>query len=73
MAQPINFKKMKKFSAMLSEDIPHVRVDWYEVNGKLYFGELTFTTRSGFIPFSNKEWDDRLGDMIELPKLEGRS
>ncbi|MBR3138438.1 glycosyl transferase [Candidatus Saccharibacteria bacterium] len=71
--QPINFKKMKKFSAMLSEDIPHVRVDWYEVNGKLYFGELTFTTRSGFIPFSNKEWDDRLGDMIELPKLEGRS
>lgn len=64
--KPKNFEKMKKYSAVLSEGIPHLRVDWYEVNGKLYFGELTFTTCSGFVPFSSKKWDRKLGDLIEL-------
>lgn len=65
--KPHNFNKMIEFSKILSKDIPHVRVDWYEVNGKLYFGELTFYTCSGFIPFETEEWDYKMGEMLELP------
>lgn len=65
--KPNNFEKMIEFSKILSKDIPHVRVDWYEINGKLYFGELTFFTCSGFIPFDPEEWDYKLGEMLKLP------
>lgn len=65
--QPNNFSKMIEFSRILSKNIPHVRVDWYEINGKLYFGELTFFTCSGFIPFENEEWDYKIGKMLKLP------
>lgn len=68
--RPKNFEKMKEFSAILSEDIPHLRVDWYEINGKLYFGELTFTTCSGIIPFADENWDRRLGDFIRLKEIK---
>ncbi len=68
--KPKNFEKMKTFSSILSRNIPHVRVDWYEINGKLYFGELTFYTCSGFIPFEDKEWDKKLGDLISLDKVD---
>lgn len=64
--KPKNFEKMKKFASILSTNIPHVRVDFYEINGKLYFGELTFFTASGYIPFATEEWDKKLGDMIDL-------
>ena len=63
---PKNFKKMKDFSALLSKGIPHVRVDWYEINGKLYFGELTFTTCAGIVPFEDPAWDIKLGKLIDL-------
>ncbi len=66
--KPINFEKMIDFSKILSNGIPHVRVDWYEINGKLYFGELTFYTCSGFIPFENEKWDYEIGEMLKLPK-----
>ena len=61
-----NFEKMKQFASILSKDIPHVRVDFYEINGKLYFGELTFFTASGYIPFHDEKWNKKLGDMIDL-------
>lgn len=64
--KPKNFEKMKKFSAILSKNIPHLRVDWYEINGELYFGELTFTTCAGMVPFANMEWDYKLGKKINL-------
>lgn len=66
--KPNNFNKMIEFSKKLSKNIPHVRVDWYEVNGKLYFGELTFYTCSGFIPFETEEWDYKIGEMLKLPE-----
>lgn len=69
-AKPKNFDKMIKFAEMLSKDIPHVRVDFYEVNGKLYFGELTFYHWSGLVPFEPEEWDYKLGDMIDLSKIK---
>lgn len=45
---------------------PFVRIDLYEVNGKVYFSEITFYPNSGFIPFEPKEWDLKLGKMIKL-------
>lgn len=65
-SKPITFNKMKKFASILSKNIPHVRVDFYEINGKLYFGELTFFTCSGFIPFEDEKWDKIMGDYINL-------
>lgn len=66
--KPMNFNEMMEFSRRLAKGIPHVRVDWYEVNGALYFGELTFYDGSGFLPFNNPEYDILLGSWIELPK-----
>ena len=65
--KPKNFEKMKEFASILSKNIPHLRVDFYEINGKLYFGELTFFTGSGFVPFKDEKWNKKLGDMIKLP------
>ena len=65
--KPVTFDEMKRLAANLSEGIPHVRVDFYEVNGKIYFGELTFYHFSGIVPFEPKEWDKTFGDWIELP------
>jgi len=66
--KPKNFNKMKEFSETLSKGIPHIRVDWYEINGKLYFGELTFSTCAGMMPFENEKWNEELGNWIKLPK-----
>lgn len=70
--RPVNYNKMLELSKKLSKDIPFVRVDWYEINGKLYFGELTFYPGSGFEEFTPEEWDYKLGEMIKLPKRENR-
>ena len=66
--KPKNFEKMKKYARLLSKNIPHVRVDFYEINGKVYFGELTFSTCSGFIPFEDEKWDYKLGSWLNLNK-----
>lgn len=66
--KPINFKKMIELSEFLSKDIPFLRVDFYEVDNKIYFGELTFYPASGFSPFEPNEWDYKLGELIELPE-----
>ena len=65
---PSQFEKMKQFSRELSKDFPHVRVDFYESNGKIYFGELTFYHFSGMKPFHPEEWDYTFGDWITLPQ-----
>lgn len=65
--KPKCFEEMKRLASLLSKNIPHVRVDFYEVNGRVYFGELTFSHWSGFVPFSPKEWDYTFGSWIKLP------
>lgn len=55
LKQPKNYKKMISLSEKLAKNMKFVRVDWYEINGKLYFGELTFYPGSGFEKFSSKE------------------
>lgn len=67
---PHSFKEMKYLASQLSNNIPFVRVDFYEVNGKIYFGEMTFFPASGFEKFTPKEWDKKLGDMIDLKKIK---
>lgn len=65
--KPIMFEQMKLLAEKLSFSIPHVRVDFYEINGNIYFGEMTFYTGSGFIPFKERKWDLALGELIVLP------
>lgn len=65
--KPKNFELMKNLSNELSKGLPQVRVDLYEINGKVYFGELTFFHHSGMVPFDPEEWDYKLGKMVRLP------
>jgi len=66
-ALPESFQEMKRLAMILSEGIPHVRVDLYETNGNIYFGELTFFDGSGMDKLEPETWDFRLGDMLTLP------
>ena len=66
-AKPHKFELMKELAEKLSKDIPHVRVDFYEVNGNVYFGEMTFFHFSGFVPFDPEEWDYTFGSWLKLP------
>ena len=66
--KPDTLDKMLELSKILSKGIPHVRVDWYSINGKLYFGEMTFFDGSGFDPYDSYMDDILLGSWIELPK-----
>lgn len=65
--KPAKFEEMKQAAAALSKGIPHVRVDLYNINGEIYFGELTFFHFSGVVPFEPAEWDEKIGDYLKLP------
>lgn len=65
--KPYSWEEMKKVAAKLSEGIPHVRIDLYEVNGQIFFGEYTFFHWAGCGSFEPKEWQTILGDWITLP------
>ncbi len=67
---PSTLNKMKRAAACLSEGIPFARVDFYEVHGKMYFGEVTFYPAAGFGVFMPEEWNSKLGEMICLPKKQ---
>lgn len=58
---------MKRLAAKLSAGHPHLRVDFYDINGKIYIGELTFYHWSGTTPFEPIEWDYKFGEWIQLP------
>lgn len=64
--KPKNFDKMLEISAKLSVNFPHIRVDLYNLNGQIYFGELTFYHWSGIVPFNPEIWDYKLGEMLDL-------
>ncbi len=65
--KPKTFEQMQRAAAILSKGFPEVRVDFYEVDGKLYFGELTFMTLYGQIDFYTKEFLIELGNQCKLP------
>lgn len=66
--KPIGFEEMVRLSQVLSKNIPHVRVDLYNINGEIYFGELTFFHWSGLTPFVPEKWDYIFGEWLKLPR-----
>ena len=64
--RPKQFDKMKELATRLSKDIPFVRVDFFEVDGKVYFGEFTFYDWGGMNPFADANQDLELGNLIQL-------
>lgn len=67
ITKPTNFNKMIDLAKELSDkSIPLVRVDFYEANGKLYFGEMTFSSHAGLVPPRPIEYNKILGDLITL-------
>lgn len=67
IAKPACLDKMLEFARILSKGIPHLRTDFYVINDKIYFGELTFYHEAGAGRFSSIEWEKKLGDLIILP------
>lgn len=65
---PKNYDKMIEIATKLCQGFPHVRVDLYNVDGKIYFGEMTFTNGSGMDRIIPEEYDRILGDMWTLPR-----
>lgn len=68
--KPEKFEEMHALANKLSVGIPHARIDFYEVNGRVYFGEITFFHWSGMKPFDPPEWDYTFGEWIKLPKKQ---
>jgi len=66
---PQNFDQMINVARTLSHGIPHVRVDLYNVSGKIYFGELTFFHGAGFEKFDPPEWDVKIGSLLNIHKF----
>lgn len=64
---PINLGEMISLAEKLSENEPFLRVDFYNVNGKIFFGELTFYPASGMGQFNPTEYDDWIGNLLSLP------
>lgn len=64
--KPQHFETMRLLATKLAQGHPHLRVDFYEVNSKVYFGELTFYSTSGYGQFSPDEWDEIWGNHIQI-------
>lgn len=68
--RPAELEEMLQIARTLSKDIPFVRTDFYTINHKVYFGELTFYPASGFEPFIPQEYDSLFGEWINLQGRE---
>lgn len=66
--KPSCFEEMKELASKLSKDFPHVRVDFYEIEGQIYFGEMTFFSNAGLVKFDPQEWDNVFGSWLNLPE-----
>lgn len=67
--QPDNLSRMIDISREISKDFPHVRVDFYEVDGRLYFGELTFYHESGTGKFNLEKYEQLLGNWLDIENI----
>ena len=65
---PPNLSEMISLAEKLSEGIPFIRVDFYNVERRIYFGELTFFPAAGMGKFTDDNWDIKLGNLLKLPK-----
>ena len=70
LPRPQCLAEMIRIAATLSEPFPQVRVDLYEVKGKVYFGELTFTSLGGMMNYYTSEYLQEMGEQVTIPGLE---
>lgn len=68
LPKPQHFEKMKELASKLSQGLPQVRVDFYNINGDIYFGEMTFFHHGATVPFHPESWDYTFGSWIKLPE-----
>lgn len=72
---PYKIRRPKKLDEMIflakkiAKDSIQMRVDFYEVQGNVYFGEITFFDGAGFTPFEPMEWDEKIGKLLNLPEI----
>ena len=69
--RPENLEKMIDIAEKISQGFPQVRVDLYNVKGKIYFGEMTFTAFSGMNNHFTMEFQRMIGDRIKLIRAGG--
>ena len=67
LSKPDNFDEMVNCACVLSQGFPHVRVDFYDINGRIVFGEMTFYNASGYTVFEPDVFDYILGKQFVLP------
>lgn len=70
---PVNYSKMQEFATILSKGTPFCRIDFYEAEEKLYFGEITLYPAAGFGRFTPDEWDIILGEKIKLDNIQDKT
>lgn len=68
--KPKYYERMLEICEILSKDFPCVSVDLYNVGGKIYFGEMTFTRLGGLINFFTNEWLLKAGSQVKLPGID---
>ena len=69
IAKTENYDKMVEIAKKLSKGFQHVRVDLYNINGKIYFGEMTLYNYAGLIPFDPEEYDTIFGEYLHIEEL----
>ena len=67
LPRPETLNEMIDLAIRLSHSLPFLRIDLYEINGKVYFSEFTFYTDAGMAVFEPDSWDDTLGVWVKLP------
>lgn len=65
--KPMNYEKMVVIAEKLSANFPHVRVDLYNVDGQIFFGEMTFSSACGFGFYEQQDFDELMGAQWDLP------
>ena len=66
ISMPSCFSEMVCAAQKLASDIPYVRIDFYEINGNMYFGEITFYPASGLGAFEPSQWNEKMGSMLKI-------
>lgn len=72
LEKPSNYEEMVSIAEKLSEDFPHARIDLYDQNNKILFGEITFFDGSGYMQFNPDEFDYIMGKEFILPQKVNR-
>lgn len=68
--KPKTYDTMIRYAELMSKGIPFLRADFYEIQGQLFFGELTFYPASGFEKFEPEYWDRTFGDMLDISAIQ---